>query len=229
MRLAHYGIREWGTAFGVFAAGVGIVLFIDPVLSIKLSILIPLGILMFAVMAFFRDPNRTVPADWSTEQMLSPADGVISSIESHEQHPDLGGPGIVIRIFLSVLDVHLNRWPCNGAVTLNRHVPGRHHDARSDRCHMENEHNLVLIRRDDDTIIGVRQIAGLIARRIVCPVDIDDRAEAGQRYGMIKFGSSTELILPTPEHVDVKVSKGDRVRAGETVLAVLPEANAIKP
>tara|TARA_B100002052_G_scaffold197556_1_gene180272 strand:- start:247 stop:531 length:285 start_codon:yes stop_codon:yes gene_type:complete len=94
---------------------------------------------------------------------------------------------------------------------------------------MENEHNLVLIRRDDDTIIGVRQIAGLIARRIVCPVDIDDRAEAGQRYGMIKFGSSTELILPTPEHVDVKVSKGDRVRAGETVLAVLPEANAIKP
>jgi len=86
---------------------------------------------------------------------------------------------------------------------------------------MENEHNLVMLRRDDQKMIGVRQIAGLIARRIVCPVKIDDRTEAGAVYGMIKFGSSTELILPDPEMADILVEVGQRVRGGETILARL--------
>ncbi|MCH2134290.1 MAG: phosphatidylserine decarboxylase [Phycisphaerales bacterium] len=222
MRLTGYGLREWGTAQGIFLAVVGIVLFLDPPLAVILAILVPLGILLLAVMAFFRDPSRQLPRDWTEDQMVSPADGVISSIEQHDHHPDLDGPGVVIRVFLSVLDVHLNRWPCNGVAVLNRHVPGRHHDARTDRCHMENEHNLVMLRRDDGTTLGVRQIAGLIARRIVCPVKPDDRARAGERYGMIKFGSSTELILPDPASVEVRVEVGSRVRAGETVLATVP-------
>lgn len=195
---------------------------VEAPLVVTLAILVPLGILLLAVYAFFRDPRREVPGDWTEDQMISPADGVISSIEHHDCHPDLGAPGVVIRIFLSVLDVHVNRWPCNGSVTLNRHVPGRHHDARSDRCHMENEHNLVMLRRDDDKMIGVRQISGLIARRIVCPVDLNDHAEAGARYGMIKFGSSTELILPEPDKVAVQIEVGQRVRGGETILASLP-------
>lgn len=222
MRLTGYGVREWGTAQGIYGAVVGIVLFLDPPLVVTLATLVPLGIVLLAVMAFFRDPSRTLPEDWTKNQMVSPADGVISSVERHDHHPDLDGPAVVIRIFLSVLDVHLNRWPCNGIVALNRHVPGRHHDARTDRCHMENEHNLVILRRDDGTSIGVRQISGLIARRIVCPVKLDDRAQAGERYGMIKFGSSTELILPDPELVDIRIDVGSRVRAGETVLATLP-------
>ena len=188
----------------------------------KLSIVIPLGVLLLAVYAFFRSPSRSLPKDWTQDLMVSPADGVISSIEHHEHHPDLDAPGVVIRIFLSVLDVHVNRWPCHGRVKLNRHVPGRHHDARSDRCHMENEHNLVMLQRDDQKMIGVRQISGLIARRIVCPVNIDDQAEAGEVYGMIKFGSSTELILPDPDRVDVRVEVGQRVRGGETIFAQLP-------
>ncbi|MEE2906621.1 MAG: phosphatidylserine decarboxylase [Planctomycetota bacterium] len=222
MRLSHYGVREWGTAIGIFGACTGIVLAIDPLLPVILGILVPLGILLLAVFAFFRDPRRRLPADWTPEQMISPADGVISSIEHHDHHPDLDGPGVVIRIFLSVLDVHVNRWPCNGIAILNRHVPGRHHDARSDRCHMENEHNLVMLRRDDGKVLGVRQIAGLIARRIVCPVKPEDRAKAGGRYGMIKFGSSTELILPDPTTVEIRVAVGNRVRGGESILAALP-------
>ena len=189
---------------------------------VKLSVVIPLGILLLAVYAFFRSPRRELPADWTEDQLISPADGVISSIETHDRHPDLDAPGVVIRIFLSVLDVHVNRWPCNGTVMLNRHVPGRHHDARSDRCHMENEHNLVMLRRGDQKMIGVRQISGLIARRIVCPVDLGEQAEAGGVYGMIKFGSSTELILPDPELVEINVEVGQRVRGGETVFARLP-------
>ena len=90
------------------------------------------------------------------------------------------------------------------------------------RCHMENEHNLVMLRRGDQKMIGVRQISGLIARRIVCPVDLGDQAEAGAVYGMIKFGSSTELILPDPELVEINVEVGQRVRGGETVFARLP-------
>ena len=194
-----------------------------------LSVLIPLGILLLAVYAFFRSPRRSLPADWTRDQMISPADGVISSIEHHDRHPDLDAPAVVIRIFLSVLDVHVNRWPCHGTVTLNRHVPGRHHDARSDRCHMENEHNLVMLRREDQKMIGVRQISGLIARRIVCPVDLGDQTEAGAVYGMIKFGSSTELILPDPQLVEINVEVGQRVRGGETVFARLPLETPVTP
>ena len=131
IELTSHGIREWGTVTGIVAAAVGVTLFLDPPLVVKLSVVIPLGILLLAVYAFFRSPRRELPADWTEDQLISPADGVISSIETHDRHPDLDAPGVVIRIFLSVLDVHVNRWPCNGTVMLNRHVPGRHHDARS--------------------------------------------------------------------------------------------------
>lgn len=221
MKLTGYGVREWGTAFGIFGACTGIVLFIDPSLTIKLSILVPAGILLLAVFAFFRDPVRRLPKDWSADQMMSPADGLISAIEQYDHHPDLDGPAVVIRIFLSVLDVHINRFPCHGVALSSHHVPGRHHDARSDLCHIENEYNLVMLRRDDGLVIGVRQIAGLIARRIVCMVQPGDPAQAGARYGMIKFGSSTELILPSSDKVDVRVKIGQRVKAGQSVLAAV--------
>lgn len=221
MKLSHYGIREWGTACAVVGAVVGIVLFINPGLGVKLGILVPLAIVLLAVMWFFRDPRRRLPKDWQPSQFVSPADGVISSIEHLDHHEDLGGPALVIRVFLSVLDVHVNRYPCDGAAISIRHVTGRHHDARSEQCPRENEHNLMLIRRDDGIVIGVRQIAGLIARRIVCQATPGSPTAAGERFGMIKFGSSTELILPRPENVAVAISQGQRVRAGETVLAAM--------
>jgi len=132
-----------------------------------------------------------------------------------------GGPATVIRIFLSVLDVHINRSPAAGEVVSVRHTSGAFHDARTPQSATENESNLIVLKLDDGQTIGVRQIAGKIARRIVCRLKVGDRVEAGQRFGMIKFGSSTELILGHRTEVALRVAVGQRVKAGVTVLAMI--------
>lgn len=179
------------------------------------------GALWLAAVSFFRDPLRRLPRHLGPGSMISPADGRVIAIERVAGHPVTGGPAVIVRIFLSVLDVHVNRSPADGRVTAVEHRPGRYHDARSPQCPAENESNLVTIRLDSGEPIGVRQIAGKIARRIVCRVQPGDRVGRGERYGMIKFGSSTELILPRPGDVDLHVSAGDRVRGGRTLLATL--------
>jgi phosphatidylserine decarboxylase len=127
----------------------------------------------------------------------------------------------VIRIFLSVLDVHVNRSPADGQVTGLEHRPGRFHDARSPQSAVENECQLVTMQLDDGPTIGVRQIAGKVARRIVCDLRPGDRLRRGGRFGMIKFGSGTELILPRAQVAAVHVREGDRVKGGITKLATL--------
>ena len=177
-----------------------------------------------AVLLFFRDPLRRVPQDLAKGTMLSPADGRVSAVERLDDHVSTGGPAVVVRIFLSVLDVHVNRAPADGSVVAVEHTPGSYHDARTARSATENESNLMTIRIEPGETIGVRQIAGKVARRIVCGVRPNDRLRQGERFGMIKFGSSTELILPRPDDVEVHVRVGDRVRGGQTRLATLLSA-----
>ena len=153
--------------------------------------------------------------------MLCPADGKVSAIQTVDHHDAVGGPALVIRIFLSVLDVHVNRSPATGEVVSITYTPGSFHDARTPQCATENESNLVVLKLDDGETIGLRQIAGKVARRIVCRLAVGDRVEAGQRFGMIKFGSSAELILPRPDDVVAYVSVGDKVKGGMTHLATL--------
>ncbi|MFO0875021.1 MAG: phosphatidylserine decarboxylase [Phycisphaerales bacterium] len=222
MSLTRYGLREWLTitllsaALGAIAAWYGWWWLVALVALIWLS-----GV------AFFRDPWRRVPADLPRGAMLSPADGVVSRILRVDRHAATGGPAIVVRIFLSVLDVHVNRAPCDGEVVSVAHAPGRYLDARSEESAQVNESNLVTLRlaeRDGASggeTIGVRQVAGAIARRIVCPIRPGQRLRGGERFGMIKFGSTTELVLPRPDDVDVRVAEGQRVRGGVTLLAVL--------
>jgi phosphatidylserine decarboxylase len=200
---------------------IALLLFLDAGLPLTLGLLIPLGILWFGVCWFFRDPSRSPAEGCTPDHFISPADGVVSAIEHHEHHADLEAPAVVIRIFLSVLDVHVNRYPCDGRVLLTHHVPGRHHDARRPECATENEFQLLTMQRPDGTVLAVRQIAGLIARRIVCLSQPGDAAVAAVRFGMIKFGSSTELILPRPDEAKIPVSVGDRVWGGHTLLAQL--------
>lgn len=180
---------------------------------------IVLGIVWLAGLAFFRDPERQCPLDAGA--MVSPADGKVVETALLEHHPLIGGPATRISIFLSVFDVHINRSPCSGTVRSVEYSPGRFLDARDPNSGTMNEANTVVIDPDDpqDGPVVVRQIAGLIARRIVCPLKPGDRVTAGQRIGLIKFGSRTELILPGHDRFTPAVKIGDKAVGAVTILA----------
>lgn len=216
MVLTRYGVREWLSATAVAALATMILLWLGWWWG-----LIGVGVGWLSVLWFFRDPIRRIRPSHDSEIMLCPADGKVSAIETVDHHEAVGGPATIIRIFLSVLDVHVNRSPTAGEVISLRYARGVFHDARTPQSATENESNLIVLKLDDGQTIGVRQIAGKIARRIVCRLKVGDRVAAGQRFGMIKFGSSTELILPGPNRVALQVTVGQRVKAGLTVLATI--------
>jgi len=218
MLLTRHGRREWG-----FATAVLLLLGIPAVLVGWWWALIPLGLGWIAVAGFFRDPLFRHPASDDPLDLISPADGRISRVERVDSHPSTeGGPAIVVRIFLSVLDVHLNRAPCDAEVVSIVHTPGRYLDARSEESAKVNESNLISLRSDRGIPMGVRQVSGAIARRIVCPIRVGDRLMRAARFGMIKFGSTTELIVPDAPGTEIRVVEGDRVVGGVTVLVRLP-------
>jgi phosphatidylserine decarboxylase len=143
-----------------------------------------------------------------------------------DHHDATEGPAVVVRIFLSVLDVHLNRAPCTATVRGLLYKPGLWLDARSEESARVNESNLVMLETAEGLKLGVRQVSGAIARRIVCPIDEGDTIDRGERWGMIKFGSTTELIIPDPPNAKVHVAVGDKVRGGVTILASVPPAGS---
>ncbi len=216
MILTRYGVREWLSATVVTALATVVLLWLGWWWG-----LIAVAAVWLSVLWFFRDPIRRIRPSDDSGIMLCPADGRISAIETVDHHEAVGGPAVVVRVFLSVLDVHINRSPAGAEVVSVRHTAGTFHDARTPESATENESNLIVLKLDDGQTIGVRQIAGKIARRIVCRLNVGDRVEAGQRFGMIKFGSSAELILPRPDDVVACVSVGDKVKGGLTQLATL--------
>ncbi len=182
-----------------------------------------LTMLWLGGLAFFRDPQRRIRC--RPGELLAPADGRVTEVATLADHPEIGGPAVRTGIFLSVLDVHINRSPCAGTVRLVRYEPGAFLDARHPESGSRNEANTVVIDPDPPLAgpVVVRQVAGLIARRIVCSVGPGDRVEAGQRIGLIKFGSRTELIVPAAAY-EQSAYVGTRCRAGLTVLACLRAA-----
>jgi len=183
----------------------------------------PLGIVFTLAwvggLAFFRDPERQTPVEPGI--LVAPADGRVTETSRLDHHDDVGGPATRIGIFLSIFDVHVNRSPCSGVIRAIRYRPGQFLDARDKRSGQLNEANTLVIEPDDrdEGPVVVRQVAGRIARRIVCNVKVGDRVEAGQRIGMIKFGSRTELIVPARSQYTPAVKVGDRARGAATVLA----------
>ncbi len=178
---------------------------------------VPTG-LWLAGLAFFRDPQRRIACRLG--ELLAPADGRVTEVTVLPDHPEIGGPAVRTGIFLSILDVHINRSPCAGTVRFVRYEPGAFLDARHPESGSRNEANTVVI--DPDAPLAgpviVRQVAGRIARRIVSSVRPGQRVEAGQRIGLIKFGSRTELIVPAGAFEQL-ATVGTRCRAGLTVLA----------
>ncbi|MCB9853705.1 MAG: phosphatidylserine decarboxylase [Phycisphaerales bacterium] len=169
------------------------------------------------VLSFFRDPPRSIPSDPGL--MVSPADGKITEVARLDGWPGIDEPVLKVSIFLSVFNVHVNRAPCNGRVVATQYERGEFLDVRHPESGMRNERNSITIDPDADYgPIIVRQIAGLIARRIVCHIDVGDRVTRGDRFGMIKFGSRTDLIVPASSGLEPAVKLGDVVKGGATIL-----------
>ena len=216
MLLTRYGFREWGLMTLVAGAAIGISVAFDQWIVASVFL-----VLWLAGVSFFRDPLGRRPATAAPNDMVSPADGKVSAILDMDHHASVGGPAKVVRIFLSVLDVHVNRFPCDGTVATIVHAEGKYLDARTEESARVNESNVVTLATASGERIGVRQVSGAIARRIVCAAKVGGHARRGARFGMIKFGSTTELILPRPKDVEVHVKVGDRVKGGVTILATL--------
>ena len=173
----------------------------------------------FAFLAFFRDPPRAPAAD-SDGCMLSPADGRVSAVLEQAHHESIGGPATVVRIYLSVLDVHVNRVPWDGEVIARAHTPGQYLDVRIAESAKVNESLLVSLRAPEGFAWGVRLVAGAVARRIACTARTGGRVRRSERMGLIKFGSTTELVVPSGWQVLVRV--GDRVTGGVSPLVRVP-------
>ena len=219
-------IHPEGRKFGVIALAVSLVF----LFGLDWEIIgWPLLLLSAGVFAFFRDPERVVPQD--DRLIVSPADGLVSLIAQVDppkelvvdDGTDFGGLEQVkvtrISIFMSVFDVHINRAPVAGTIRRVIYIPGSFVDAGLDKASEENERQHILIERMDGLKIGFTQIAGLVARRIVPFVKPGDTVGVGQRVGLIRFGSRVDVYLPAG--TDSKVMLGQRVIAGETVLAEL--------
>ncbi len=169
-------------------------------------------------LAFFRDPYRDVPQD--KDLLLSPADGVVKDIEIVEDDDAIGQKALRIGIFLSVFNVHINRVPCEVRIDDIHYKKGKFRNAMSPECGRVNESNDVRMTRLDfpNDKLMVRQISGAIARRIVCAARPGQEFSGGQRFGMIKFGSRTELYLPADSGAQCLVKVGQKVKAGLTPL-----------
>jgi phosphatidylserine decarboxylase len=198
----------YGLGLGVVAAAVWAL-----TNSVALTLLPVLLALFF--LWFFRDPERRIPAGLG--EIVSPADGVVTEAEWIET---AAGSRLRLSIFLNVFDVHVNRAPVAGTVKAVEYREGSFLNAMKPESVIMNEQTLVVIDAGGYEV-SYKQIAGLLARRIVCSVKVGDRLERGQRVGMIKFGSRTDVLMPAEAVPQVK--SGARVRGGSTILAVLPQ------
>ncbi|MBP2644784.1 MAG: Phosphatidylserine decarboxylase proenzyme [Firmicutes bacterium] len=199
---------------------ISVLAFITIVVALTVDIcwsIIP-GVLFCFVSFFFRNPNRTIPED--DRLIVSPADGVVMGVSDVYEDQFLEEMGVRITIFLSVFNVHINRSPIAGEIKYQQYTCGRFRPAYKESVGCENERHTVGIENERMRIL-VTQIAGILARCIVSWVTLGTALQRGERYGMIKFGSCTELVVPTS--VEVLVKKGDKVRGGETVIGRLRE------
>lgn len=178
---------------------------------------LPVWLVALFVLQFFRDPARIIPGD--PEAVLSPADGRVIAVEVVAD-PFMQRQALKISVFMNVFNVHSNRAPVDGAVERIEYFPGAFVNADLDKASEANERNALLIRRQDGALIGCVQVAGLVARRILCYVREGDVMARGARFGFIRFGSRVDLYLPT--NATPAASIGERVKAASTVLAHLP-------
>jgi phosphatidylserine decarboxylase len=210
------------TAFPVASAGHPFIfasVFATVVFALlELTTLALIGLaLSFFICYFFRDPDRVVPN--FKDAVISPADGKIISAGPVDSSRFYEGSCIKISIFMSIFNVHVNRIPHEGHVKTVSYYPGKFFSANLDKASRQNEHNAVTLETEEGKKICTVQIAGLIARRIICKIQEGDIVARGQRFGLICFGSRLDVYLP--HDINLKVTVGDRVKAGTSVLGDL--------
>ena len=225
MTLTKYGFQEWGLALAaaVILWSGCFVLYKYNYPRSAITAAVAVLVLFAAFAAFFRNPHRNLPQD--EKLLVSPADGTVRDIGVVDDFdlPPFRGRALRIGIFLSVLNVHVNRTPARMTVVNVNYREGKYLDARNPRAGQENEAMTISGEAEAGGVsfpMAIRQISGAIARRIVCPVKPGRKLYRGEIYGMIKFGSRTELYLPE-DCFEILVEPGDKVRGGETVLAAM--------
>jgi phosphatidylserine decarboxylase len=212
-------IAREGYPFIAFSVILTTLLFLSTLKLQSIVLAVPAAIsflLTLFVISFFRNPERTPPGD--AKSVVAPADGTVIVVERVRETP-LGTEALKISIFMSVFNVHVNRAPLDGRVVDIAYHSGKFLDARDGRASSENERNAVVLETDSGLRIAFVQIAGLIARRIICYPRIGDALVRGTRYGLIRFGSRVDVYLPAG--VEPLVNLGDKTVSGETVLARL--------
>lgn len=179
--------------------------------------LIP-GLMLLFILFFFRNPEREIPEEDGI--IVSPADGKVMEVKEIYDDSFINGHAIKVTIFLSLFNVHVNRSPISGEVTYREYRPGKYFPAFKSHASELNERNTIGIENGDLKIL-VHQITGFVARRIVCWVDENDYVEKGERFGLIKFGSCTEIIVPS--NVEIMVEAGQVVKGGKTIIGRLAD------
>jgi phosphatidylserine decarboxylase len=212
VRFGNIGISQEARNYIVFVGLIIIQLFLLHLWWLSIFTGVVLGFILY----FFRDPHRVVPK--LDHAIVSAADGTVVDIAEVYEAQFLNQPVQRVSIFLSIFDVHVNRSPVKGEIRFLHYQPGRFKNALSWKSSQYNEHNLVGIENGTSRVL-VKQIAGMIARRIVCHCDVGDQIAAGDKIGLIKFGSRVEIYLPLNMQLQVKLK--DKVKAGETIIAVL--------
>lgn len=213
MKTPRIPVALEGTPFILFAAFVTL---IAALLEREAAAMLGVAGTAF-VLYFFRDPSRLVPDDQTA--LVSPADGRVILIEEVMDDRYLNAMVRKVSIFMNIFDVHVNRAPFSGQVEQIVYTPGRFYSADSPRAGLENETCAVILDAGTGRRLAFVQMAGLIARRIVCWAERGDSLSKGERFGLIRFGSRVDLYLPL--QVELLVKKGEKVRAGETVIASL--------
>ncbi len=216
--LARAGLAEivcFSTLFLLASAGLVVLgLLVHPLWYTPLALV---AILWVFVFSFFRDPERVIPSDPTA--LVSPADGLVTHVEEVADAFFPGGRALRVSIFLSIFNVHVNRVPRTSRVAHLHYFPGAYLDARARDCPARNEQFWIdLIDGATGAPIRIKQIAGAIARRIVCWLRLDEEVKAGDRLGMIKFGSRTEVLLPPEVVAETLVKVGDSVKGGSSLI-----------
>jgi phosphatidylserine decarboxylase len=214
--VSKYGFDVVATVVALVVIGTLLAWFFVDVKIVKYGIIGVLALFLLLTLNFFRDPDRSTPA--GDDLVIAPADGEVVQIKPLREDEYLKCEAVQVSIFMSPLDVHVNRFPVSGTVGYFRHFPGEFLVAFDEKSSVRNERTHIGIENRHGRVL-FKQIAGFVARRIVAEVKEGDSAVAGRRFGMIKFGSRVDVIVPG--NAAVRVSLGQKTVAGETVLAAV--------